>query len=146
MSETQDHRPDPDAAGEDVAQAFASAYAASVNDSGIVPFEFKVLVEPDESEVAKAARQANILVPDTAQGMYQAGTVTGRVVAVSEAAFSYHDWSKAARLPRPGDRVVFARYAGMLVKGKPYKNAHGRDEQREYRLVNDKDIAGILEF
>lgn len=117
-----------------------------INDSGIEPFEFKVLVLPDESEVSIAARRANIMVPDNAQSMYQAGTVTGTIIAVSPAAFSYHEWPETTPMPVAGDRVVFARYAGMLVKGRPTRNDKGHEERREYRLLNDKDIAGILRF
>lgn len=117
-----------------------------INDSGIVPTEFKVLVLPDESEVALAARRANIMVPDTAAGMYQAGTQTGRIIAMSPLAFNYADWPENVKPPTLGDRIVYARYAGMLVKGRPMTNEKGHEERREYRLLNDKDVAGILEF
>jgi co-chaperonin GroES (HSP10) len=117
------------------------------DDSGIVPLEFKVVVLPDESEVSKMASKANILVPDTAQGMYQAGVMTGVLVAASPHAFSYvEEWPEGARPPSAGDRVVFARYAGLTIKGKPYVNDHGREDRREYRVINDKDIVAILRF
>lgn len=117
------------------------------DDSGIVPLEFKVVVLPDENEVSKMASKANILVPDTAQGMYQAGVMTGVIIAVSPHAFSYvEEWPEGQRMPAPGDRVVFARYAGLTIKGRPYLNEHGREDRREYRVVNDKDIVARLEF
>jgi hypothetical protein len=117
-----------------------------INDSGIVPTEFKVLVLPDESETQIRARRANIAVPDAYAAMYAHGSVTGRIIAMSPAAFSYHDWPAGCRLPLIGERIVFARYAGMLVQGKPGVDAKGREEPREYRLLNDKDIAAVLEF
>jgi hypothetical protein len=117
-----------------------------INDSGIVPTEFKVLVLPDESETQIKARRSNIMVPDAYAAMYAHGSVTGRIIAMSPAAFSYHEWPEGCRLPLVGERIVFARYAGMLVQGKPGLDAKGREEPREYRLLNDKDIAAVLEF
>jgi hypothetical protein len=115
------------------------------NSSGIIPTEFKVLVLPDENEVALRARRSNLVVPDTANEMYRHAAVTGRIVDMSPAAFSYHDWS-GARVPMIGDRIVYARYAGMRVPGRPTSDGRGGEERIEYRLLNDKDVAGILEF
>lgn len=125
------------AAGEDLVR---------INDSGIIPTEFKVLVLPDESEVELRARRSGLVVPDEAAGTYRHAAVTGRIIALSPAAFSYHDWPDGVRLPGIGDRVVYARYAGMRVNGRPRANEKGHEEQTEYRLLNDKDIAGVLDY
>jgi co-chaperonin GroES (HSP10) len=119
---------------------------ARINDSGIIPTEFKVLVLPDESETELRARRAGIMVPQDAADHYRHAAVTGRVIAMSPAAFSYHDWPPGARLAQPGDRVVYARYAGMRVNGRPFVSGKGHEQQVEYRLLNDKDVAGILEW
>ena len=117
-----------------------------INDSGIVPTEFKVLVLPDESETQIKARRSNIMVPDAYAAMYAHGSVTGTIIAMSPAAFSYHDWPEGCRIPMVGERIVFARFAGMLVQGKPVRNERGHDEPGEYRLLNDKDVVAVLEF
>ncbi len=117
-----------------------------INDTGIVPTEFKVLVLPDESETELRAKRAGIMVPQDAADTYRHAAVTGRIIALSPAAFSYHDWPEDARLPMIGDRVVYARYAGMRVSGRPKVGANGYEEVTEYRLLNDKDIAAVLEF
>lgn len=117
-----------------------------INDSGIIPTEFKVLVLPDESETELRARRAGLMVPQDAADHYRHAAVTGSVIALSPAAFSYHEWPEGVRIPTVGDRVVYARYAGMRVSGRPVRNAKGQEESREYRLLNDKDVAGILEF
>lgn len=117
-----------------------------INDSGIIPTEFKVLVRDDEDEIMKRAAMSNIVVPDNASERYKAGTTTGVIVAMSPLAFSYAEWPNGVRLPEVGDRIVFARYAGMRTKGRPVTNERGHVEQKEYRLLNDKDVAGILEF
>lgn len=117
-----------------------------INDSGIIPTEFKVLVRDDEDETMKRAAMSNIVVPDNASERYKAGTTTGVIIAMSPLAFSYAEWPAGVRVPEIGDRIVFARYAGMRTKGRPVTNERGHVEQKEYRLLNDKDVAGILEF
>jgi co-chaperonin GroES (HSP10) len=117
-----------------------------INESGITPTEFKVLVLPDESEVELRARRSGLVVPDEAAGQYRHAAVTGRIIAMSPAAFSYHDWPAGTPLPSIGDRVVYARYAGMRVNGRPTRNEKGHEEAKEYRLLNDKDVAAVLEF
>jgi co-chaperonin GroES (HSP10) len=117
-----------------------------INESGIIPTEFKVLVLPDESEVELRARRSGLVVPDEAAGQYRHAAVTGRIIAMSPAAFSYHDWPAGTPLPTIGDRVVYARYAGMRVNGRPLRNEKGHEEAKEYRLLNDKDVAAVLEF
>nr|QBM02671.1 hypothetical protein [uncultured archaeon] len=113
---------------------------------GISPCEFKVLVLPDESDVIASFRRAGLATPDEVNERYRAASMTGRVVSMSPAAFSYHDWPDHVRLPEVGDRVVFARYAGINIKGQHFTNAKGHKERLEYRLINDKDIAAILHF
>jgi len=116
------------------------------NESGIVPQEFKVLVLPDVEETLKRAARANIMVPEEAARAYQTASTIGRVIAIADAAFSFNDWPDGARLPKVGDTVVFARHSGLKLKGRPETNAKGYEEAQEYRLINDRDIAAILEF
>ena len=47
---------------------------------------------------------------------------------------AFEDWHDK-RLPKLGDKVLIAKYAGITVKG-----ADGQ----EYRILNDKDISAIL--
>jgi co-chaperonin GroES (HSP10) len=117
-----------------------------INDSGIDPFQFQVLVLPDESEVELRARRSGLVVPDDAAGIYRHAAVTGRIIAMSPAAFSYHDWPEGCRLPMVGDRVSFARYAGVRQNGRPKVNEKGHEESIEYRQINDKDILSVLKF
>ena len=35
----------------------------------------------------------------------------------------------------PGDKIIFAKYAGLLYKG---------GDGMEYRMINDKDVVGTL--
>ena len=101
------------------------------NLSGIRPVEFNVLVLPKKQEERTAG---GILVPEAARERMQAAAVEGEIIAVSPLAFTYEDWGNHA-MPKVGDRVFFAKYAGMTVKGR---------DGVEYRLCKDKDIAGVI--
>lgn len=101
------------------------------NPSGIAPVEYKCLIEPIEVAEKTAG---GIFLPDNTKERDQFAQMQGVLVAVSPLAFTYEntiDWAK----PKPGDRVLFAKYAGAVVDGK---------DGKKYRLVNDKDVAAVL--
>ncbi len=102
--------------------------------SGITPFEFKVLIRPD---VTKDKTQGGVYLPQDIQADQQRAIQKGTIEAVSPAAFSYHVWPADVRIPRVGDRVLYARYSGTLIEGK---------DGQDYRLINDKDIGAVIDF
>ena len=109
--------------------------------AGIKPFEFKVLVLPNE--VAHKTK-GGLLVPDTVRAQQQHAVSKGRIAAVSPFAFTYFDpevktyaevIEKWPETPRVGDLVLFGKYSGGEVEG---------NDGKRYRIMNDKDIiAGI---
>lgn len=104
------------------------------NPSGILPTEYKVLVRPIEVE---AKTKGGIFIPDVTKERDEAAVTEGTIVAMSPAAFSFEQWPEGTRLPMNGDRIYYAKYAGSIVRGP-------KDGQA-YRLINDKDIAAVLE-
>src|SRR4051812_12840511 len=104
----------------------------TTNPSGINPTEYKVLVLPSKVD---EKTKGGIILPDDSKDRNQFAQMEGTLVAVSPLAFSYQDWN-GSNPPQVGDRVLYAKYAGALVKS--WKNAV------EYRLVNDKDISAVL--
>lgn len=105
------------------------------NPSGIQPVEFKCLIKPfaiAETDAAiKSAREAGLIIDDATSEREQYAQCIALLVAVGGNAFE--DWS--GEVPKPGDRITIAKYAGVSQLG-----ADGRG----YRIVSDKDIAGIL--
>ena len=101
------------------------------NPSGIQPTEFKVLVRPDKIE---EKTKGGILLPQDVKERDQAASTAGEIIAISSLAFTYADWPVTSKPPKIGDRVLFGRYSGMTVKG---------EDGEEYRLINDKDVAGV---
>lgn len=105
-----------------------------INESGIWPKEYKVLILPEKIEdtdpVLSAAKRAGIELPITESQREQMAQVHGILVAAGGNAFD--DWNDP---PIVGERVMIAKYAGLICKGV---------DGREYRLCNDKDIAAVV--
>ena len=107
-----------------------------LNTSGIEPIEYKVVVRPvKEKGYVEFKGGHKLLKPDDVKEKDQHAAMNGEIVAVSPFAFSYEEWPPAARKPRVGDAVLFARYSGITQTG-----ADGQD----YRIMNDKDIVAVL--
>lgn len=108
-----------------------------MNPSGIQPTEFKVLIAADEVE---EVTKGGIIRPIELVDREKYGQTRGRIVAVSPHAFTYADreaWIDAGiPKPKPGDIALYARHAGLRVKGK---------DGKDYLLVNDKDICATFE-
>jgi chaperonin GroES len=100
----------------------------SANTSGLVPVEYKILIEPEEVE--QKSTGGIILAPTTTEKEKMA-QVRGRLVAAGGNAFE--DWLPP--VPKVGDQIYYAKYAGIVVKAK---------DGREMRLANDKDITAIV--
>ena len=95
------------------------------NVSGINPQGWRVLVLPLEIE----EKTTSGIIVTTAENREreQMSNTTGEVIAIGE---ECNSWCK------PGDRVVFGKYSGLLYLGKDGKN---------YRIVNDEDIVATLD-
>lgn len=108
-----------------------------MNLSGIIPTEYKVLVDP---EPVKAVSKGGIIIPDATKDSEKYAQIKGRIVARSPLAFTFAtqaEWDAAgAAKPAPGDVILYAKYAGVHVKGK---------DGKDYLLINDKDITALIE-
>lgn len=97
---------------------------------GIKPYEFSILVL-----VREVARKTagGIVIPEGAVDREEEAGDEGLLVAVSPLAFNETDFPDANAVPKVGEVVLFARYAG-----KTYVGADGR----KYRIMKDKDVTG----
>lgn len=100
-----------------------------MNNSGIQPVEFKVLVRPKKVEEKTIG---GIIIPESAKEKEKYATVHGELVAVSALAFTSPDWLYK---PKVGDTVMYDKYSGARVKGK---------DDEEYILLNDKEIGAVI--
>lgn len=105
------------------------------NHSMITPVCDRVLVLVDK---AQEATNGGIIVPGTIMETQTLGSTTGILVAVGPQAFAY-DAFRTVRWegdrPKPGDRVVFTRYAGQEYTGL---------DQQLYRLMEDRSVGGVM--
>lgn len=108
----------------------AAPEAAELNTSGLEPMDLRVLVLPDPPE----KKIGSIIIPEVAAEQKRQAMMFGTLVAIGENA-----WEEAVARgqhfvrPQPGDRIVFAKYGGVVITGK---------DGKDYRLMNDEDVIG----
>ena len=99
-----------------------------MNESGIRPLEFKVLVKPKKVE---EKTEGGIYIPQDTKEKEQFQIKEGTLVAVSEMAFTEPRWLDP---PKVGDRVIYERFAGFRLKGK---------DGELYLLMDDRQLGGV---
>ncbi len=97
--------------------------------------EYKVLVRPKAAEEhITLAGGFKLLKADATRELEQASAMEGEIVELSPFAFSYETWPDGHEAPKVGDYVIFARFAGAVVRD---------DDGTELRIMNDKDIMAV---
>ena len=101
-----------------------------LNHSGINVVGPRILVLPTKVENKTAS--GIILSTDDVNERERMAATTGTVVDVGEGAYEGYaaPWCKA------GDKVTFAKYAGMLYRGR---------KGVEYRVMKDEDVTSVLD-
>jgi co-chaperonin GroES (HSP10) len=100
------------------------------NNSGIKPVGISILVLPDQVE--QTTESGIVLSTHDQHAREEMGQTDGLVVEISP--FAYYD-EKTPRC-QVGDRVVMAKYAGMVRVG---------NDGLTYRLIKDNDVIALLE-
>ena len=98
------------------------------NKSGIYPIEYKVLLLPEKVD---EKTEGGIFIPDKVKDQEEMAQVRATLIAIGGNAFE----GMRQPLPRLGDKVYIAKYAGFRVEGL---------DGEMYQIANDKDIAGII--
>ncbi len=98
--------------------------------SDIEPFEFNVLVRQDPVE--EKTKGGLILAESTKEREKHMAT-KGTIVSLAPLAFNADIWPKDMDRPRPGDRVLFSKHAGLLV-----------EQDGDLRLLKDRDVLAGL--
>lgn len=100
-----------------------------VNSSGIRPVGVRILVLPD---VVEEKTVGGIILAKEYTNKEKMAQIKGVLVATGDHAWEDYStpWAKV------GDRVIIGKYSGLIEMG--------RDE-KEYRIVNDKDLVCVIE-
>lgn len=121
-----------------------------MNKSGITPKGNRVLVLPDEIE--ETMSEGGIFIPEPVRNQHAMAQTTGVLIAVGPDAWTHSTkikyrmidgaWKPVEKevtgysepFAKPGERVVFAKYGGLEVKG---------EDGKQYRILNDEDITTL---
>ncbi len=107
------------------------------NDSGIAPLDKRILILADP---IKDKTEGGVWLPDQERDKQKFAQTKATVIQIgdmawAEAKFDAKQFSIAARFPEAGSRVLVGRYTGDVHKG-----LDGKD----YTIINDTDIIGLL--
>jgi co-chaperonin GroES (HSP10) len=100
------------------------------NESGINPCGRRILIKP--KEVLEKSAGGIYLATEKTKEREQLSNTTGIVIDMGN--LCYDD--ETAPWCGIGDKVIFAKYAGLLYKGR---------DGVQYRLINDTDVTGTLD-
>jgi chaperonin GroES len=103
-----------------------------INESGIIPTGGHILVIPDKVEEKTAG---GLFIPNTTRDKEQAAATSGTVIAIGFSAWK--DIDDGTPWAIVGDHINYAKYAGVVMKGK---------DGKFYTLINDNDILAVLAF
>lgn len=95
---------------------------------GVKPTKYRALILPD---IVKDTTEGGIALADQSKDKAENGQTEGEFISCGGKAFN--DWAPD-EIPKPGQRVVFERYAGQMLVG---------EDGFEYRMMNDDQIVGV---
>lgn len=103
-----------------------------VNNSGIHPVGYRVLVLPD---VTERKTESGIILHDTYANREDMAQIEATVIEIGESCWAetiakgFKPWCKV------GDKIMIAKYSGLLKEGR---------DKKMYRIINDLDVVGAL--
>lgn len=101
-----------------------------VNNSGIHPKGWRILVKPLELE--SKTESGIILATASQKEREDMANTTGEVIEIGDGCWSDIETPWCA----VGDRVVFAKYSGLLYEGK---------DGFKYRVINEDNVVAVLD-
>ena len=101
---------------------------------GFYPAGHRVLVWPIETD---AKTESGIIIAQSAKERDDMAQIEAMVVAVGAGAYVDTQNREGKRISHcaEGDKVLIAKYAGIVKDGK---------DGKKYRLINDLDVIGVM--
>lgn len=106
----------------------------TINKSGISPVRDLILILPEEEIETE---DGLIKIPEYIKQKEIMAQVFGTLIALGEGAFGYENkqYGVAPNIPI-GTRIMFAKYGGIVVRGKDGTN---------YRIIRDDDVLATVD-
>ena len=95
--------------------------------SDIIPIGTRLLIE---TEVVEEKTEGGIFLPDSIRDQQNVAATKGKILAMGDDAFC--ELEEGSGRPEVGDRVIMARYAGLVL------------EDEKLRICEDEDIVAVL--
>ena len=102
----------------------------SMTVSGINPVGHRILILP--RDIAEKTASGIILATEQGREREQMSNTTGIVISMGESCYEEAEKPWCA----VGDKIAFAKYAGLLYIGK---------DSKKYRIINDTDVTAVLD-
>lgn len=100
-----------------------------INTSGVYPIRDLILVKSEEDV---SSYKGTIIIPQGAEEKERMAQIYGLIVAMGQTCYAFErEQYKIEMGIKPGDRVQFAKYQGLVIKGK---------DGIQYRMLRDDDI------
>ena len=103
----------------------------------------RILVKQDKLEdinpLFKAAKAAGIALPEASREVKLEQRALDRGTVLQIGLLAWEDWGDSAPWCAVGDKVLYARHAGKIIK-----EQEGEDAE-EFVILNDEDIIAVLE-
>lgn len=115
-------------------------FGSQLNDTGITPTGYKVLVEIPVPHDLQHAEDNGLVIPETAKDRYTNAAVAAKVIQLGKECYTPdHTTGKFTSGPwcKPGDWIVMSPYSGTRIKSIIMGKA-------DYRFINDDSIEGIV--
>ena len=107
-----------------------------LNPASIEPQWDKVLIRQQKTPEKTSG---GIILADESKDRKKFAEITGEVVSLGAGAFRKENLYFGETPPKPGDRVIFAKYAGSN-----FIDEFADSDEYGYRLVHDTDIIAII--
>lgn len=102
-----------------------------MSEVGIKPAGHRLLLLPDEE--VESLGSGLIEIPESVKERYHLVQTKGKLVAIGSTAWEQFGTTAWAAV---GDTVMFAKYAGLVVKGL---------DGKQYRIINDEDLIAVVD-
>lgn len=110
-------------------------YGSQLNDTGITPAGYKILVEIPRP-IEETQYEGTLVIPEAAADRYQQASVVAKVLQVGIGCYRSQDKTPGPAWCKPGDYIAMSPYTGTRIKS-PLTKAH-------LRFINEDSFDGTM--